>query len=151
MILTRYFGNWNTQTIQVALPFSLSLGVSSLVALIFLDLEQVFLWFPQDQLHSRHLVDDLEQSLLRCPSALQLKYPVKHLAFPLENASMCSSSVLSSQLSFTVPMSMAFGSGITLWDWKWDGVPAMGKKPVLPLQRKFVVSIISPIVHTDSR
>ena len=148
MILTRYFGNWNTQTVQVALLFPLSLGVSSSVALIFLDLEQVFLWSPRDQLHSRHLVDGLEQSLPRCPSAPQLKHPVKRLVFPLENASMCSSSLLSSQVSFTAPMSMAFGSGVTLWDWKWDDVPA---KPVLPLRRKFMVSIISLIVCTDSR
>ena len=151
MILTRYFGNWNTQTIQVALPFPLSLGVSSLVVLIFLDLEQVFLWSPRDQLHSWHLVDGLEQSLLRCPSAPQLKHPVNCLAFPLENASMCSSSSLSSQLSFTVPMSMAFRSGVTLWDWKQDNIPAMEKKPILPLWRKFMVSIISPIVRTYSR
>ena len=112
MISTRYFGNWNTQTTQVSFPFPLSLGVSSLVVLIFLDLEQVFLWSPQDQLHSWHLIDGLEQSLPRCPSALQLKHPVKHFALPLENTLMCSSSLLSFQLSLTVPMSMAFRSGI---------------------------------------
>ena len=151
MILTRYFGNWNTQIIQVALPFPLSLGVSSLVSLIFLDVEQVFLWSPQDQLHSRHLVDGLEQSLLRCPSASQLKHPVKCFTFSLENASMCSSSLLSSQLLFTAPMSMVFWSGVTLWNWKWDDELVIGKKPVLPLWRKFMVSIISLIVRTDLR
>jgi hypothetical protein len=80
MVLTRYFGNWNTQIVQVALPFPFSLRVFSSTALIFLNLEQVFLWSPRDQLHSRHLVDGLEQSLPRCPSALQLKHPVKRFA-----------------------------------------------------------------------
>jgi hypothetical protein len=111
MVLTRYLGNWNTQTVQVALPFPFSLGVSSSTALIFLNLEQVFLWSPQDQLHSQHLVDGLEQSLPRCPSAPQLKHPVKRFAgFPLEKASMCSSSSLSLQVSFNASMSMAFES-----------------------------------------
>jgi hypothetical protein len=153
IVLTRYLGNWNTQTIQVALPFPFSLGVSSSTALIFLDLEQVFLWSPRDQLHSQHLVNGLEQSLPRCPSAPQLKYPVKHFAgFPLEKASICSSSSLSLQVSFHASMFIAFESWAGRLDWNQDNDElAIGKKPVLPLQRNLVVSMVSPIVLTASR
>jgi hypothetical protein len=141
------------KTVQVALPFPFSLGFSSLTALIFLNLEQVFLWSPRDQLHSQHLVDGLEQSLLRCPSAPQLKHPVKHFAgFPLEKASMCFSSSLSLQLSFNASMFMAFESRAGRLDWKRDDDElVMGKKPVLPLRRKFIVSMVSLIVLTASR
>jgi hypothetical protein len=49
-------------------------------------------------------------------------------------------------------MSMAFQSRAGRLDWKQDDdEPAMGKKPVLPLQRKFIVSMVSPIVLTASR
>jgi hypothetical protein len=49
-------------------------------------------------------------------------------------------------------MSMAFELWAGWLDWKQDDdVLAMGKKPVLPLQRKFMVSIVSPIVLTASR
>jgi hypothetical protein len=133
IVLTRFLSNWNTQIIQVALPFPFSLGVSSSTALIFLNLEHVFLWSPRDQLHSRHLVDGLEQSLPRCPSVPQLKHPVKCFAsFPLEKASMCSSSSLSLQLSFNASMSIALESRAGWLVWKQDDdEPAMGKKPVL--------------------
>jgi hypothetical protein len=134
IVLTGYFGNWNTQTVQVALPFPFSLGVSSSTALIFLNLEQVFLWSPWDQLHSRHLVDGLEQSLPRCPSAPQLKHPVKRCAgFPLEIASICSSSSLSLQVSFNTSMSIAFESWAGRLDWKRDDdKPAMRKNLFFP-------------------
>jgi hypothetical protein len=153
IVLTGYFGNWNTRIVQVTLPFSFSLGVSSSTALIFLNLEQIFLWSPRDQLHSRHLVDGLEQSLPRCPSALQLKHPVKHFAgLLLEKASICSSSLLSLQLSFNASISIAFEPQAGRLDWKQDNdEPVMGKKPVLPLRRKFIVSMVSLIVLTASR
>jgi hypothetical protein len=82
-----------------------------------------------------------------------MKHPMKRFAgFPLEKASMCSSSSLSLQFSFNVSMSMAFESRAGQLDWKRDDDElAMGKKPVLPLQRKFMVSMVSPIVLTTSR
>jgi hypothetical protein len=98
-------------------------------------------------------MDGLEQSLPRCPSVPQLKHPVKHFAgFPLEKASMCSLSSLSLQLSFNASMSMEFESWAGRLAWKRDDDElAMGKKPVLPLRRKFIVSMVSPIVLTASR
>jgi hypothetical protein len=49
-------------------------------------------------------------------------------------------------------MSMAFESWVGQLDWKQDDDElAMGKKPVLPLWRKFMVSMVSPIVLTASR
>jgi hypothetical protein len=49
-------------------------------------------------------------------------------------------------------MSIAFESQAGRLDWKRDDdEPAIGKKPVLPLRRKFIVSMVSPIVLTASR
>jgi hypothetical protein len=49
-------------------------------------------------------------------------------------------------------MSMAFESQAGWLDWKRENEePAMGKKPVLPLRRKFMVSMVSLIVLTASR
>jgi hypothetical protein len=49
-------------------------------------------------------------------------------------------------------MSIAFESRAGQLDWKRDEDElAMGKKPVLPLQRKFIVSMVFPIVLTASR
>jgi hypothetical protein len=98
-------------------------------------------------------VDGLEQSLPRYPSAPQLKPPVKRfVGFPLEKASIYSSSSLSLQVSFNASMSIAFESQAGRLDWKRDDdEPAMGKKPVLPLRRKFKISMVSLIVLTASR
>jgi hypothetical protein len=47
---------------------------------------------------------------------------------------------------------MAFESQAGQLDWKRDDdEPAMGRKPVLPLQRKFIVSMVSPIDLTALR
>jgi hypothetical protein len=49
-------------------------------------------------------------------------------------------------------MSIAFESQAGRLDWtRDDDEPAMGKKAVLPLRRKFMVSMVSPIVITASR